>query len=244
MGLFLFIKKEVEIAPGHVHRKYLNLGWIIALPVSYFFSIFMAEQGYSRFYSFIFCIWNYWLCRLIDPDLDHASLSISEGTGMRFFEKIWFVGWIFRALWMGMTAIYAGIMLQFGGHRSFLSHSFIVGTIGRIIFFNAPIFYFFYWKEISEVGVFIWSNMYYRWNMQTWLIPFYFSQMLMLSIGDTIHLILDTEIVKNVLYIPETSSSRKQDTFKPKYDKFIGIIITSIIGYVINKSMKIKNFRK
>ena len=204
----------------------------------------MAEQGYSRFYSFIFCIWNYWLCRLIDPDLDHASLSLAEGTGMRFFDNIWFVGWILRAFWMGMTAMYSGIILQFGGHRSFFSHSLPVGTIGRIIFFNAPIFYFFYWKEINEVGIFTWSNMYYRWNMQIWLIPFYFSQFVMLSIGDAIHLLLDTEIVKNVLYVPETTRSRKNEKFRPDYSRFIKVILSIVIGYVYNKFNNIKNLRK
>lgn len=204
----------------------------------------MAEQGYSRFYSFIFCIWNYWLCRLLDPDLDVASLSISEGTGMRFFEKIWFVGWILRAIWMGMTAMYAGIMLQLGGHRNVFSHGLIIGTIGRMIFFNAPLFYFFYWKEISEVGVFIWSNMYDRWNMQFWLIPFYLSQFIMLSIGDSIHLLLDTEIVKNILYVPETTRSRKNEKFKPDYSRFIKIILSIAIGYAYNKFNNIKNLRK
>lgn len=203
----------------------------------------MAEQGFSRFYSFIFCIWNYWLCRLIDPDLDHASLSLAEGTGMRFFDNIWFVGWIFRAIWMGMTAMYSGIILQFGGHRSFFSHSLPVGTIGRMIFFNAPLFYFFYWKEMTDVGVFIWSNMYDRWDMQIWLMPFYLSQFIMLSIGDSIHLLLDTEFVKNVLYVPETSKRKSIENFKPKYEKFIGIIITMIIGYIINKSTGIKNLK-
>lgn len=183
------------------------------------------------------------MCRLLDPDLDVASLSISEGTGMRFFEKIWFVGWILRAFWMGMTAMYAGIMLQVGGHRNIFSHGLIIGTIGRMIFFNIPLFYFFYWKEINEVGIFVWSNMYYRWNMQTWLIPFYLSQLLMLSIGDSIHLLLDTEFVKNVLYVPETLKRKDIQNFKPSYNKFIGIIISIAVGYIINKITGIKNLK-
>ena len=96
---------------------------------------------------------------------------------------------------------------------------------------------------MTEVGVFIWSNMYYRWNMQVWLIPFYLSQFLMLSLGDSIHLLLDTEFVKNVLYVPETSKRKSDENFKPKYEKFIGIMITMIIGYIINKSTGIKNLK-
>ncbi len=96
---------------------------------------------------------------------------------------------------------------------------------------------------MTDVGVFIWSNMYDRWNMQFWLVPFYLSQFTMLSIGDAIHLLLDTEFVKNVLYVPETSKRKSIENFKPKYEKFIGIIITMIIGYIINKSTGIKNFK-
>ena len=203
----------------------------------------MAEQGYSRFYSFIFCIWNYWLCRFTSPDIDHISINLDEGEGMRFLEKIPIIGWILRALWLSYTTFYAGIMLALGGHRSFFSHSLIVGTGGRIIFFSFPFWMFLYFIEIRNGNIWNWENVYNKFNMQYWLIPLYFSQSIMWTIGDAIHLLLDTEFVKNVLYVPETSKRKDIQNFKPSYNKFIGIIISIAVGYIINKITGIKNLK-
>ena len=79
--------------------------------------------------------------------------------------------------------------------------------------------------------------------MQYWLIPLYFSQSIMWTIGDAIHLLLDTEFVKNVLYVPETSKRKDIQNFKPSYNKFIGIIISIAVGYIINKITGIKNLK-
>lgn len=162
---------------------------------------------------------------------------------MRAFEKIWVVGWILRALWMGMTAIYAGIMLRFGGHRSIFSHGLIIGTIGRMIFFNIPIWFVFYWVEMKKFGYYDFSNVYQRWSMQYWLFPYYLSQFLMLNIGDSIHILLDTEIVKNILYVPETTRTRISTNFKPKYGKFIEVAVMLLFSYVYNKIDKIKTLK-
>ncbi len=204
----------------------------------------MAEQGYSRFYSFIFCIWNYWLCRFTSPDIDHISINLDEGEGMRFLEKIPIIGWILRALWLSYTTFYAGIMLALGGHRSFFSHSLIVGTGGRIIFFSIPFWALLYIVETRNGNVWNWGNVYNKFNMQYWLIPLYFSQSIMWTIGDAIHLLLDTEIVKNVLYVPETTRSKKNEKFKPDYSRFIKVILSIAVGYAYNKFNNIKNLRK
>ena len=52
------------------------------------------------------------------------------------------------------------------------------------------------------------------------------------------------EIVKNVLYVPETTRSRKNEKFKPDYSRFIKVILSIAVGYAYNKFNNIKNLRK
>lgn len=163
---------------------------------------------------------------------------------MRFLEKIPIIGWILRALWLSYTTFYAGIMLSLGGHRSFFSHSLIVGTGGRIIFFSFPFWALLYFIETRNGNIWNWVNVYNKFNMRYWLIPLYFSQSIMWTIGDSVHLILDTEFVKNILYVPETTRTRRNENFRPDYSRFIKIILGIAIGYVYNKFNNIKNLRK
>jgi len=242
----IVVFRRCEIAPGVVHRKYLNLGWFIAIPVSMWFAGIMALQGYNYWFSFLFCIWNYWLCRFIDPDTDHLAINISESTGMRLFEKIPIIGWIVRAFWISYTTFYAGLILAVGGHRSFFSHSLIVGTIGRMIFFNIPMWAFIYWERIRTGRTWDFSQSYIDWRMDLWLVPYYLSQALLWTWGDLIHLILDTNIVKGILYIPESTRSGSNnvlDNFKPKYGKLVSMILKVLLGYGYNTVNKILNKR-
>ena len=235
-----------EIADGITHRKYLNLGWIGVLPLSFYVSGYLYQFGYSFILSEIFCIYNYSLCRIIDPDSDHLSITVSESSGSRFFERIPILGGIFKAVWLAYTTLYAGIMLIFGGHRNFLSHSLIISTIGRMIYFNIPCFLLMRWiyfQYYPDWDIDIFWNMY---NMGTWAIPYFSTQFIFMSIGDGIHLLLDTEIVKGILYVPVTANSKKNagDFFKPRYGKFIVAILKVILGYSYSKIEGIKNLRK
>ncbi len=229
------------MADGVSHRRFLDLGWGIALPVSFWFSGLMYIQGYNYWFSLIFCIWNYWLCRLIDPDLDLLGASTAESTGMKILRKIPIIGWILVASWMAYTTFYAGIIYSLGGHRSIASHSLIIGTIGRMIFFNIPFWLFIYWERLRTGNVWNFREVYSDWRMDIWLYPYYFSQFLMLSIGDAIHLLLDTEMVKGILYQPKKNNEEVKD-FKPKWGNFVDMILRMVFAYSWNKIHKI--FRK
>jgi hypothetical protein len=214
------------------------MGWILALPLSFLTAQWLSSLGYGFWTSFFIALWNYWLCRFSSPDLDHITINLDEGEGMRFLEKIWFIGWILRALWLSYTTLYAGIILAFGGHRSVMSHSLILGTGLRIIFLNIP-FYFIldYWYGIDIA--------YVKFGMDKWIIPYFVAQGVLWTLGDAIHLLLDTEIVKGILYKPE--SSRKgnnglMDKFKPKYKEFVRMSLLTLFSYFHNYITKI--FRK
>lgn len=236
--------EEVEIADGITHRKYLNIGWFFVIPLSFYISKLFYDYGYNFLLTEIFCIYNYWLCRLIDPDTDHLQITVSESSGSRVFEKIPFIGGILKALWLSYTTLYAGIMLIFGGHRNPLSHSLIISTIIRILYFHIPIFFISRWIYFRNYEMFTVGDFWNFYHMNFWFIPYILTQLIFMSIGDSIHLLLDTEIVKGVLYKPLTSRNTKPENFRPKYNKFIEIVLTLFIGYIMNKGKGIKNLIK
>jgi len=205
----------------------------------------MYLQGYNWLFSFIFCLWNYWLCRLLDPDLDMLGETTSESTGIRMLRRIPLIGWLLLAFWVSYTTFYAAIISSFGGHRSWLSHGLIVGTVFRMIFFNIPMWTFIYWERIRAGRTWDFSQSYIDWNMDSWLVPYYLSQFLLLNLGDAIHLLLDTGIVKGILYVPESfkKGNNLTNSFKPKWREFAIMILRVLFGYFYNNIFT-KIFRK
>lgn len=234
------------MADGITHRKYLNIGWILVIPLSFYVSKIFYDYGYNYILTEFFCLYNYWLCRLIDPDTDHLQITHSESTGSRFFEKIFLIGGVLKALWLSYTTLYAGIMLMFGGHRNPLSHSLFLSTIIRIFYFHIPVFFimkWFYLRNYLDFDFYLFWNFY---NMNYWAIPYFGTQIIFMSLGDSIHLLLDTNMVKGILYKPVTSKTNPNSIskFKPDYSRFIKAILSIAVGYAYNKFNNIKNLRK
>ena len=232
------------MADGVTHRRYLNLGWILVIPLSFYISYLFYLGGYNFLLTEIFCLYNYWLCRMLDPDADILQITVGESTGNRLLEKIPLFGGVLRALWMSYTTLYAGIIMMFGGHRSIMSHGLLIGTIGRILYFNLPLFLFLRWIYFKYYEVWVFNNFWYLFFMDKWFIPYYGAQLIFMFIGDGIHLILDLEIAKNVLYTPVEKRRTEEDKLKPKYGKLLTLILKIIFGYSYNKIGKIINFRK
>jgi len=142
------------------------------------------------------------LCEIIDPDNDQLSITISEGTVLRFTRRF-YIGFL-GALFVSYSFLYAYIIGLFGGHRSLASHGWFIGTIGRMIFYNIPFFIFM--NVIYLYGTFQgWfdkESFYEIFKFEVWVYPYLQSQFVAWFIGDATHLILDTEWAKGILYTP------------------------------------------
>lgn len=200
------------MADGRTHFKYLRKGWYIIIPLGVFMFLF---GGYL--YP-LFLYLNFFLCRYIDPDDDQKSLTGSEGRTLRESRKV-YMGFL-GALFVAYGFVYAYIAGLFGGHRSWFSHGIgkrgmrviSTGTFGRIIFYNIPLYIFlntFYSLAITHWG---WStsvNLWKSFYMNIWFVPYIVTQLVAWFIGDTIHLILDTEWAKGTLYDPSKTGAQR-----------------------------------
>lgn len=184
-----------EFSDGLTHESYLRKGWVLIIPIFIFFSIIFQDILYL-----VFGILNFIICEFIDPDTDLLGLTEADGDILRTFRKIK-LGLI-GAMIVGYWLVYAEFCLYFGGHRSWFSHGWIIGTIGRMLFFNIPIFgilFWFYlygvtnwnWLDFSEIGF----GYFY---MNKWVLPYIVSQFISWNIADGIHLILDTKWFKKL----------------------------------------------
>ena len=200
------------MADGHTHVKFLRYGWVFIVPTGII--LFLVFAFFSIKYAILYPIFfytNYFLCEFIDPDADLVGMTTSEGRVMRGTKRYWlgFLGAVFVAYGF----IYAYIVGLFGGHRSRASHGFIVGTVGRILFYNAPlffIFHFFYGYGLSNWGWTSTIGVYASFGMEVWLLPYLSTQFLAWFFGDGIHLILDSKWSRGKLYTP-TGNSRRDD---------------------------------
>lgn len=194
------------MADGITHNKYLRMGWFFIIPLGwllYLMAILLDGGGYSFLYL-IFTYITFYLCEFCDPDNDHLSLTNSEGRVLRLSKRI-YMGF-FGALFVSYTFIYSYIIGLFGGHRSWASHGWVIGTVGRMIFYNIPFFGIFYF--LYGYGLMYWGwttdiDIFRSFGMEVWLKPFLISQFFAWNVGDGIHLILDTEWAKGTLYEPE-----------------------------------------
>ena len=176
---------------GVTHQIYLRKGWVFVVPLGI---VLFLISGLNLLYP-IFTYVNFFICDFVDPDNDQLTLTKADGDILRTFRR--FKLGLLGAMIVGYWTLYAELMLYFGGHRSWASHGWLVGTIGRMICFNLPIgaiLYFFYLKGYAEWGWHTFSQV--GWNyfyMNVWLIPYLVTQLISWSIGDTIHLVLDTK---------------------------------------------------
>lgn len=197
-------KEGNAIADGITHRQYLRKVWLAIVPIG--MAIFLFALGANTpnplLYP-LFFYYNYLLCEVVDPDLDQLSLTIAEGIVLRTTKKF-YMGF-FGALFVSYSFLYSYIIGLFGGHRSRLSHGWIIGTLGRMVFYNIPFYLLF-------VNIYSYGLAHWGWSTQTamqdsfymdiWLIPFLQMQFLAWFIGDATHLILDSEWAKGTLYTP------------------------------------------
>ncbi len=197
------------MADGITHNKYLRMGWYIIIPLGLI--LWITTSYFENSNSFLYVLFlyiNFLLCEIIDPDADQLSLTSAEGRVLRFTRKF-YLGF-FGALFVAYTFIYAYIIGLFGGHRSPLSHGVLIGTIGRMIFYNIPVMFLFY--GIYSYGLVNWSwiptvSVYHSFAMERWFPQYIVSQFTAWFVGDGIHLILDSEWAKGRLY--EHKSIRK-----------------------------------
>lgn len=200
------------MADGVTHREYLNRGWYFVIPFGLCLSIvFSVTVAYWYMYLFLF-YYNYYWCRYIDPDSDLSVFTHAEAGAVSDLKKINIFLGLFGAFFAGYSFVYSYIAGIFGGHRSWFSHGLGVGTLGRIVFFNIPFILaltYFNNYAITNWGIENgWTNdIWFNLHMSVWFYPYFLSQLMAWFIGDGIHLILDTEWAKGVLYTPK---KRKQ----------------------------------
>jgi hypothetical protein len=192
------------MASGEIHSSYIQKGWSVVIPLGIVYTGFLYVYGVKYFYLYpIFFYMNYSLCDVFNPDNDLISITSGEGIILRTTKKYWlgFLG----ALLVSYGFLYSYLIGLVGGHRSKFSHSMILGTLGRMIFYNFPGYIFllnFYSYGIRNWGWTLTIGLYESCKMEIWLAPYLISQFLAWSIGDGIHLILDSEWAKGKLYTP------------------------------------------
>lgn len=193
------------MADGETHLKYLKLGWYIIIPLGVLLMGIMYVVGEKNSYLYPFFLYlNFLLCEIIDPDNDLMGLTSAEGRILRFTKK-YYLGF-FGALCVAYGFIYAYIIGLFGGHRSVVSHGVGIGTMGRMIFYNIPVFLILW--GVYSYGLVNWGwipsiSLYKSFAMEKWFSQYIISQFSAWFIGDGIHLILDSQWAKGRLYQPK-----------------------------------------
>jgi hypothetical protein len=189
------------MASGEIHHLwYRRIFFPVVLPFSIVTSVFLINSKINSILFFAFCFIQCWLANFIGPDLDLPGLNDDDGRMMRFGKKINPILTIFGYTTVAYWFFYSWIISLFGGHRSFASHGFGIGTILRIIYFNIPIFIglFFGYKY----GVFGTGGIWFATYMDIWFLPYLLSQFGVWLITDSTHLMLDKKWAKGNLYTP------------------------------------------
>jgi hypothetical protein len=192
------------MADGITHDKYVRKGWYFIIPFGVLLTIvgYAAKWGDPYLYP-LFLYINYVQCHVINPDNDQLGVTLAEGIVLRVTRRVW-MGF-FGALFVAYSFIYAYLMGLLGGHRTWASHGWVIGTMGRMLYFSilplGVLFYNVYLYAIAHWGapqgatfesIFLWryTKIYFLTQFMAW------------NVGDGIHLILDTEWAKGRLYVP------------------------------------------
>ncbi len=112
---------------------------------------------------------GYYLQAIMGPDLDMVQKTYNEKL---LIEKAGPLGWLWMAYWIP----YAGLCYAAGGHRCWLSHWPILGTLVRLFYLMIP---YIVWSAINLV-----------WPSQL-VLDALLGMLIGLTIGDTLHLIYD-----------------------------------------------------
>jgi uncharacterized metal-binding protein len=200
---------------GVTHVKYHNKFWIPSLVFSAIINILIFRNNFVQLILFeSFFVICYWLGEnIIGPDLDLISISSQDGRMITFGEKVakklsrlgfigsiigFFVG-IIPFMFSAWSSFYAYTMQFLGGHRNIFSHSPILSTLGRMIWFNIIIFIIL--LNVYSIGVANWnwsSNYVFELYLDIWLFDYFLAQFIAWSISDLIHLFLDSERFKHI----------------------------------------------
>jgi hypothetical protein len=155
----------------------------------------------------------YFAGAVIEPDQDQIGLTGGDGDFLRLKTikgklPIRVIIGFFGLLLATWSFWYAWIVGWFGGHRSWLSHGILVGTLGRVVWWNIPLAFL-----LEQVCVGIgWpmTSWGYELYLDVWLVPYFGAQLAAWLFSDGIHLLLDTEWAKKYMYVP--AKNRKKNT--------------------------------
>ena len=210
------------MADGRTHEKYTRLLWYVITPMGL---IWYVLSDYNWMYP-IFLYLNFAFTDISSPDLDHSMITRDEHDAKRLFKKISpaiFIPkfilsnrniirktlrklnlGIIGALYVSWSQMFEYFASLFGGHRSWVSHGLVIGTITRMAWFNIPVYFVMSYLinySIANWGTPPWDiiGFNYYW-MYLWLPPYLITQAVAWFMGDVSHLILDTEYAKGRLY--------------------------------------------
>jgi hypothetical protein len=143
--------------------------------------------------------YNYSWCNIVGPDLDQITITDQEGRALRGTKKSGCIIGFFGALWVAYWFMYAWLISLFGGHRSWASHGFEIGTIIRMAYYNFGIVATVF--EFENFIKYLWQSPIITFNLHLniWLIPYLVTQFVSWSVADGIHLILDIKSVEKIL---------------------------------------------
>lgn len=185
------------MSDGKTHNVYYTRGWIFALVLAVFFLVIGLRHGFLEGIIWcIFSLFNYFICRWIDPDLDQIGITLQEGRMLRDSRKLsCFVGF-FGALWVSYWFMYAWLIGLVGGHRSIASHGFAIGGFIRMIYLNLLLLFVLVLLALNGIVNWHWQNAFYNLYLDIWLAPYLITQFFNWLLADSIHLALDYKILR------------------------------------------------
>jgi hypothetical protein len=216
------------MAPGQIHVAYHNRLWIPAIGISIALGKIFFSNNFIHLaiYEISFLLF-YWIGEnIVSCDLDLISISGQDGRAITFGKKdisdklqkkigflskiIGYLIGIIPFMFSQWSAFYSYSMQFLGGHRNPFSHSLVLSTILRMIWFDV-VFYLMA-NQIYATGISSWhwtGSMYFNLYMDVWLVPILAGQFAAWSITDATHLLLDTEWAKGKLYNPITTKKKE-----------------------------------
>jgi uncharacterized metal-binding protein len=189
------------MSSGNIHHLwYKRIFFPIILPAIIITTLLSISLKINFVLIFLFGFIQYWLASFIGPDLDLPGLNDDDGRMMRFGKKTFPLFTIFGYITTAYWFFYAWLIGLVGGHRSIFSHGVLIGTIGRIIYFNIPIFLGLYFLYRYGMRNWNWSNPSYELYLDVWILPYILSQFIIWSLTDSLHILLDGRWAKGRLY--------------------------------------------
>ena len=190
------------MADGVTHLKYHDRLWIVAIIVMAIIGYILYSMGinpieYIVLYMIFYGIGEYF----ISPDLDLLSVTGQDGRALTLIKSNVILGCLLGLPFAMWSLIYSWFMQLLGGHRNPWSHGIIIGTLGRMLWFNLP---------LTLVGIVVslimqWPRGTWGYNLylDLWFPSYIYAQFTAWFMSDLWHIILDTQWAKGILYTPE-----------------------------------------